>query len=36
MDLLFWAMWYTLVISAIVIIAQRNRINELKQEKDNN
>jgi hypothetical protein len=36
MDLLFWLMWYSLVLAGIIIIAQRNKINELKQEKDKN
>ena len=34
MDLLFWAMWYTLLVAGIVIIAQRNRIKELEKEKN--
>jgi hypothetical protein len=35
MDLLFWGMWFTLVIASIVIIAQRNEINELKEANKN-
>ena len=34
MDLLFWAMWYTLLLSGIVILAQRNKIKELEKEKN--
>lgn len=34
MDLLFWAMWYTLLVAGIVIVAQRNRIKELEKEKN--
>jgi len=34
MDLLFWAMWYSLLLAGIVIVAQRNRIKELEKEKN--
>lgn len=34
-DLLFWSMWFGLILAAIVIIAQRNEINELKEANKN-
>ena len=35
LDLLFWGMWFSLIIAGIVIIAQRNEINELKEANKN-
>jgi hypothetical protein len=35
MDLLFWGMWFTLIIAAVIIIAQRNEIQELKEANKN-
>lgn len=31
LDLLFWGMWFSLIIAGIIIVAQRNEINELKE-----
>lgn len=31
LDLLFWGMWFSLIIAGIIIVAQRNEINELKK-----
>lgn len=35
LDLLFWGMWFSLIIAGIIIVAQRNEINELKSENEN-
>lgn len=35
LDLLFWAMWFSLIIAGIIIVAQRNEINDLKKANEN-
>ena len=35
LDLLFWGMWFSLIIAGIIIVAQRNEINELKEANEN-
>ncbi len=35
LDLLFWGMWFSLIIAGIIIVAQRNEINELKEANKN-
>jgi hypothetical protein len=35
LDLLFWGMWFSLIIAGIIIIAQRNEINDLKKANEN-
>ena len=35
LDLLFWGMWFSLIIAGIIIVAQRNEINELKKANEN-
>ena len=35
LDLLFWGMWFSLIIAGIIIVAQRNEINDLKEANKN-
>jgi hypothetical protein len=35
LDLLFWGMWFGLIIAGIIIVAQRNEINDLKKANEN-
>jgi hypothetical protein len=35
LDLLFWGMWFSLIIAGIIIVAQRNEINDLKKANEN-